>query len=254
MLHRRSVCDHVCDRQRACVRSVWSLFSPLLEAEPAAHARLVASGDELVLAVSDSDIAELNRLLDMGHSPNACSSNGVWTALSLACRHDRVEVVRLLLRRGAHANHVSPNGQLPLAIAASHALADCAAALLAHGASPDLCCPAHGGATPNELAQQFGFPDLRALIREGVRCHRLARLRHHTRIVNGCCRVLLMLYNEVAYRPGNQGFLRAQAEFTEGALRQGSDNTDVESSSHEVELEERRTFALQTSRVDKKAL
>ena len=175
-------------------------------------ARLVAAGDELVLAVNDGSAAECARLIANGASPNACSSNGVWTPLSLACKSGQLEMVRLLLARGADPNHCSPNGSLPLAITAHQALAECAQLLLEHGASPLAVCPRFGQSA-DELAETQGCAGLERMIAEHTRQRRRARLRRHARVVDECCRALLVLYNEVAYRPGNRGFLLAQAEF-----------------------------------------
>ncbi|KAL1508479.1 hypothetical protein AB1Y20_004580 [Prymnesium parvum] len=182
--------------------------------------RLVAAGDELMLAVSDPP--ELARLLRHGASANACSSTGVWTALSLACACDQQESVRLLLSRRANPNHCSPNGQLPLVIAAEHGLAACARLLLEHGASPSLCCRGHAGRTADEAARRHGFASVAALVGEGARAERRLRLRRHAQVVGACCMMFLALYAEVSYRPGNQGFLLAQAEFIQGVAHHSS--------------------------------
>ena len=175
-------------------------------------ARLVAAGDELVLAVNDGAAAELVRLLANGASPNACTSNGVWTPLSLACKSRQPGLVSLLLCHGADPNHCSPNGGLPLAIAVHHAVADCARVLLQHGACPWTICPIHGQSA-HELAKAGGYDDLDRMLAEDNRRRRRARLRRHAQVVDACCRALLVMYNEVAFRPGNRGYLLAQAEF-----------------------------------------
>lgn len=169
------------------------------------------SGDDLVLAVKD--VQKLGWLLKNGASPNDCSSNGVWTPLTLACRFDQLDAALLLLKCGANPNHCSPNGQLPLAVAAEHALPECSRLLLKYGASADLACPAHSGKSANEIVRRHGYSDVNSLVREGDRIRRYTHLLRHTHLVNACCRVLLDIYVEVTHRPNNQGCLSAQSHF-----------------------------------------
>ena len=190
------------------------------EDERATHAcRLVADGDEIVNAVHINNFPELQRLLANGASPNAASSNGVWSALSLACRHERPEAVKLLLSSHANPNHASPNGLLPLAVAAQLASGELAHLLLMYGASPDLTCP-HLGRTAQEIVQDYGYANVVALIHEATHRKRRDRLRRHAHVVGRCGQIFLELYNEVAYRPGHQGFLLARADFELTAARQ----------------------------------
>lgn len=55
-------------------------------------------------------------LLDGGANPNIAANDG-YTPLHTAAMYDEVEVVRLLLQRGADRNMLTENGQLPIDLA-----------------------------------------------------------------------------------------------------------------------------------------
>jgi ankyrin repeat protein len=59
--------------------------------------------DDLLQAVAEGDVDAVARLIDGGASPNAATESG-WSALSVAIESDHVEVVTLLVLRGADVN------------------------------------------------------------------------------------------------------------------------------------------------------
>jgi hypothetical protein len=97
----------------------------------------------LVVAAERDDLDEVRRLLDGGTPVNASNSILGTTALLAAAGQGRVEVVRLLLERGADVNARS-GGWTPLPLALSSGVSpEIARLLVAHGANvnarePDL--------------------------------------------------------------------------------------------------------------------
>jgi len=70
--------------------------------------------DKLVSAVDNGDIKLVEELLDKGVNINCASTNGGYSPLTMACRTDKPEIVRLLLKRGADIRHKARCGWTPM--------------------------------------------------------------------------------------------------------------------------------------------
>ncbi|MGI9306002.1 MAG: ankyrin repeat domain-containing protein [Gammaproteobacteria bacterium] len=107
------------------------LVAALLAAIPAA-----AQECPLCDAATNSDIAEIKRLLANGENPNAVD-NGGWTALIIAARGEHVEIVKLLLNNGANPNVKDNHERTILMNAARREHVEIVKALLANNANPN---------------------------------------------------------------------------------------------------------------------
>ena len=101
-----------------------------------------ATVDFCALAALGEEGALAERLDAGGQDVDECDANGR-SALFVACRNNRLGVVRLLLGRGADANAAAEDGQTPLFTACLHMLSqecdvEIVRLLLAHGARPTL--------------------------------------------------------------------------------------------------------------------
>ena len=87
-------------------------------------------------AAFKGDITQVKKLLDEGHNVNHALGDGE-TALTSAMRSRRVDVVRLLLAKGADVNtENSPSDRTPLMLAADSGDTEMMKILLDHGADP----------------------------------------------------------------------------------------------------------------------
>src|SRR5918993_2340016 len=106
----------------------------------------------LALAISWSPLPFVRDLLDLGADPNFEAADGfpaVYGALSTE-RADRLELVKLLLARGADPNARGINDYTPLHLAVSQHDEAAMRLLLAHGADPALPTRIDQCATPLE--------------------------------------------------------------------------------------------------------
>lgn len=130
------------------------------------------SGEAIAIAARDGDRAAVRRLLQRGTDPGARQADGT-TALHWAVRADDLELARLLLAAGAHADVVNRYGVTPLSLAASNGHAPMLRLLLERGAtvkSADAAVP--GGRTLLMLAARAGRVDaLRLLVEHGADVH-----------------------------------------------------------------------------------
>jgi ankyrin repeat protein len=94
-------------------------FLLCLLAVVAGHA-LAVDVDALYQAAGDGDASQVSRLLDGGTDVNARTSNSSY-ALNNAAVENHVEVVRLLLARGADPNVQNGQGDTPLICATKYA-------------------------------------------------------------------------------------------------------------------------------------
>lgn len=117
----------------------------------------------LVRAAASGDLAGVRALLDGGVNPNV---DRVWldAPLLAAVRGDQVELVQLLLDRGARAD-VKIAGETPLARAVKHGNRVLVQALLAAGADPDR--RGDDGDTAVHSAVRLARPELIALLARG---------------------------------------------------------------------------------------
>ena len=109
----------------------------------------------------DGHTAELVARLDLGVPVDLTNAKGD-TLLTLAAYHDQVDVVQLLLSRGADHSRANHRGQTALGAAVFRQSADGVRALLAGGADPRA-----GSPSAMEVAVFFELPEMAGLLREG---------------------------------------------------------------------------------------
>ncbi len=94
----------------------------------------------LMDAISANDISAVKRLLDSGVSPDSVFGSGEgWgqSALSLAAANGDIDIVRLLVSRGADVNAPDPWGGTPIIGASISGYSDNVEFLIANGADVD---------------------------------------------------------------------------------------------------------------------
>lgn len=117
----------------------------------------------LGLAVFFGHDAIARLLLVHGANPNKPSANKmVVTPLHSAAATQNLELVQLLLDRGADPNAQQPSGVAPLHSAAHTGQLEICKRLLRAGANPAL--RTHAGETALDFAQKDGFPEIAALL------------------------------------------------------------------------------------------
>lgn len=130
----------------------------------------VVGAQDINGATLAGDIGAIRRLLDSGVSPNAYNQTG-FAPIHSASRQGRVDIVRLLLDRGADADIQSrtrtDGGQAALHIAARNNYLELIQLLLARGADPNI--QDNRGNTPLHDAAIGGQRTItRALVRAGA--------------------------------------------------------------------------------------
>lgn len=136
--------------------------------------------DELSEAISNENLAEIQRLLQMGANPNVPASNGI-TAIHTAGEHDVTgQIVSILVDAGANINLQNLQGWTPLHVAVDMAidganqqnLSDIdwstVKMMLNLGADPDLR-DLHG-VTVADLASSYGSKALKLFEKLVVEC------------------------------------------------------------------------------------
>jgi hypothetical protein len=91
----------------------------------------------LLCACRKGHVEVIKLLLDRGAEVDRVDSNG-FTALGWACRKGHVEVIKLLLDRGAKVDRAGSDGSTALRRACHGGHVEVVKLLLEHGASPDL--------------------------------------------------------------------------------------------------------------------
>jgi ankyrin repeat protein len=105
----------------------------LLQDSWAGSAATDSRGLDLRIAAREGRMNDLERLLNLGVSPNATGTYGE-TALQYAARYNRVAVIRKLLAEGADPNLSDRDGNTPLIEASMGCGVRSAAALVKYGA------------------------------------------------------------------------------------------------------------------------
>ena len=123
--------------------------------------------EELIRAVEDGDIENIRILLDAGANPNILDIYGS-TALMIASLRGHIEIVRLLLERGAQTDWKDNNdGYTALMIASIYSNTEMVRLLLKHGTEVNL--QSHYGNTALILASRGGDMNIvRLLLKHGA--------------------------------------------------------------------------------------
>ena len=108
--------------------------------------------DDLYQAAGDGDVSQVSRLLDSGIDVNARTSNGSY-ALNNAAVEVRLEVVRLLLNRGADPNVQNSQGDTPLICTTKYAGGHAATVKVLVDAGTDLAITDAKGNTALDYAR-----------------------------------------------------------------------------------------------------
>jgi ankyrin repeat protein len=127
-------------------------------------------GHPLEYAIYWSPLAFIAELIDAGANPNYQDDAGfpsIIAALSTSRGH-RLDIVRLLLERGAEANSRGINDWTPLHFAASHCDADAIRLLLTGGADPSLRTRIDDHATALGEAERIGCAEAVELLRAAI--------------------------------------------------------------------------------------
>jgi len=103
------------------------------------HDFTVSPEDELGFAAGEGNLEEVCRLLDAGANPNWFDELG-WTALHHAVKGGHIDLVRLLLSRGANVNAHDERvlGETALGLVAQTCSAEMARVLVKAGANPTI--------------------------------------------------------------------------------------------------------------------
>jgi ankyrin repeat protein len=92
----------------------------------------------LFSSAANGDVVGLEyALYHLARIDGRCVNKGGMTALHMACMHGHLEVVQILLDRGANVHVRDNNGSFPLHVAAAFNHADVCRLLLEYGADPD---------------------------------------------------------------------------------------------------------------------
>lgn len=111
-------------------------------------------GDQLPVAAT---------LLDAGADPDAMPNGDVHTPLTAAIQSGNVELVRLLLERGASPNFQTSQGVSPLMAAAREGCESIVLLLLGRGATRDARCE---GFSASDYARHYGHDGIARTIDE----------------------------------------------------------------------------------------
>jgi ankyrin repeat protein len=154
-----------------CIEAILAHYD-LLQEQPQIEPGYDNGRLALLFAIYRNDLLTVGALLDAGADMNARSAAGK-TALMLATELGLAALVHLLFSRGADANAVSTEEskrETALHIAAREQQPECAQALLAYGAEPDV--RDEGGRTPLiSAAWASCAPIVRLLLEHGADVH-----------------------------------------------------------------------------------
>lgn len=117
--------------QTSAIVAMWFLLAMPLWA---------ASNDDaskLLILAGSGKVAEIRSMLDQGVDPNARTSTGSITALHRAVEQNQLDVIQLLIERGADINAETSDGTTPLVLAATMGRESVIRLLHAHGAALD---------------------------------------------------------------------------------------------------------------------
>jgi len=111
----------------------------------------IRSGDaNIVDYASDGDLSLVEKALDNGEEVNCTADEGGLTPLHYACDRGHVDVVKLLLARGANITALDEGRQTPLHYAVSNDFLEVVRLLAAEGA--DFSMEDEDGNTPVDVA------------------------------------------------------------------------------------------------------
>jgi ankyrin repeat protein len=129
----------------------------LAAADEAARAEVLTESDSRLLKASlGGDAASVASLLSRGASSDARSPGTRWTPLMCACASVSVETARALLDNGARVDDVAADGRMALHVSAQAGDVELIRLLLSRGADP--ARRDHYGETPRACAERGGAP------------------------------------------------------------------------------------------------
>jgi cytohesin len=114
--------------------------------------------DELLKAAENGNLIKVQTALENGANPNAKNNNNGSTPLHIAAYKGHVEIVKILLDRGADLNAKDNTGHAPLHWAAIEGHVDVVRVLLDRGANPN--AKNNTGHTPLHNAAYFGHVEI----------------------------------------------------------------------------------------------
>jgi ankyrin repeat protein len=123
---------------------------------------------EMTMALVKGDLGKVKELLDAGESVEAMQEDR--TPLCIAALNGHVDIIDLLISRGAQVNYKDKNGQTPLMYAASNGKLDAVKELLAQKA--DIEATTNLGETALMGAVGHGYLDeAKLLVEKGANIH-----------------------------------------------------------------------------------
>jgi len=132
----------------------------------------------LLQATQAGDKEQVTRLLLQKCDPDQTDSVYQWTALHLACRDGRLEIIKLLVAHKANVDARDCLGQTPLHRAAHWGQTAIVRYLISVGA--DFTALDQLFQSPEELARNHGFPETAEVIQKSIRSLERRALSHYT--------------------------------------------------------------------------
>jgi len=145
--------------------------SELLDHDADINTRDKNGDTALILALWEEQIDVVRLLIERGADTNIRGSDHDYTALMIAIQYKNIDIIRLLLDRGANPNISSVYGDTPLIYASFGGRTDIVRLLLRYGANPNI--QNRYGETALDKAVQFEYDDIAELIHDHIKLQRV---------------------------------------------------------------------------------